>query len=102
MASDAAGNFVVVWTSEQDGSNTGVFGQRYDSTGAPLGPEFRVNTYKTDSQALPAAASDGAGNFVVVWTSYGQDGSNAGVFGQRYKEMAPGPSWQTPRDPVEP
>ena len=46
MASDSSGNFVVVWMSDsQDGSSDGVFGQRYASSGTPLGPEFRVNTY---------------------------------------------------------
>src|SRR6185503_20432602 len=44
VAADAAGNFVVVWHSNgQDGSSFGVFGQRYSSSGTPLGPEFRVN-----------------------------------------------------------
>ena len=85
IASDAQGNFVVVWqSSNQDGSLTGVFGQRYSVSGTPLGPEFRVNTYTTSNQFGPAVASDGAGNFVVVWTSQGQDGSAFGVFGQRY------------------
>src|SRR5206468_6989803 len=33
----------------------------------------------------PAVAMTQAGNFVVVWQSYpGQDGADAGVFGQRY------------------
>jgi len=85
VASDASGKFVVVWQSYyQDGSYRGVFGQRYASTGAPLGPEFRVNTYTTGVQYAPAVASDSSGNFVVVWQSYGQDGSYEGVFGQRY------------------
>jgi hypothetical protein len=85
VASDSSGNFVVVWESDsQDGSSRGVFGQRYDSSGAPLGPEFRVNTYTTDSQSSPVVASDSSGNFVVVWTSYTQDGWAFGVFGQRY------------------
>ena len=85
MASDAAGNFVVVWTShDQDGSYTGVYGQRYASTGAPLGPEFRVNTYTTRRQDAPAVASDSSGNFVVVWRSGDQDGSSYGIFAQRY------------------
>ena len=89
MASDSSGNFVVVWESNnQDGSSSGVFGQRYDSTGAALGPEFRVNTYTTDLQRFPAVASDSSGNFVVVWKSY-QDGSNYDVFGQRYGAIAP-------------
>ena len=66
----------------------GVFGQRYDSIGARLGPEFRVNTYTTGYQSLPAVAADAAGNFVVVWQSY-QDGRN-GIFGQRYSDDRPG------------
>jgi len=83
IASDAAGAFVVVWTSGQDGSNSGVFGQRYATSGAALGPEFRVNTYTTGAQQAPAVASDGAGNFVVVWMSNTQ-GQFWDVFGQRY------------------
>ena len=84
VAADSAGNFVVVWGSGyQDGSGWGVFGQRYANSGAPLGPEFRVNTYTTGHQRLPLAASDAFGNFVVIWQSY-QDGSSYGVFGQRY------------------
>jgi hypothetical protein len=83
VASDSSGSFVVVWNSKQDGPSFGVFGQRYDGTGAPLGPEFRVNTYTTSDQLFPAVASDSFGNFVVVWQSF-QDGSSWGVFGQRY------------------
>jgi len=82
---DGLGNFVVVWASGgQDGSNYGVFGQRYDSAGAPFGGEFQVNTYTTSQQREPSVAADGAGNFVVTWISYEQDGSNWGVFAQRY------------------
>jgi hypothetical protein len=83
--SDAAGNFVVVWQSDpQDGSGPGVFGQRYASSGVPVGPEFRVNTYTTDVQSYPSVAADTSGNFVVVWQSLHQDGQGYGVFGQRY------------------
>ena len=82
---DASGDFVVVWHSDgQDGSDLGVFGQRYTSAGAPLGPEFQVNTYTTGSQGFPAVTVDGGGNFAVVWQDAGQDGSSAGIFGQRY------------------
>jgi hypothetical protein len=85
VASDASGNFVVVWVSNlQDGSWYGIFGQRYASSGAPSGPEFRVNTYTTGPQDLPSVAADSAGNFVVVWQSRFQDGSYWGVFAQRY------------------
>ena len=53
----------------------GIFGQRYASSGAPLGPEFRVNTYTTDAQYRPSVAADPSGNFVVVWMGSLQDGS---------------------------
>jgi hypothetical protein len=84
-ASAADGRFVVVWNSfGQDGSGWGVFGQRYDSAGAPAGPEFRVNSYSTSTQRWSSVASAPDGRFVVVWQSAGQDGSFYGVFGQRY------------------
>jgi hypothetical protein len=90
VAADPSGNFVVAWMSSlQDGSNYGVFGQRYASSGAPLGSEFRVNTYTTGIQSGPAVTSDASGNFVVVWQSYLQDGSDLGVFGQRYGLIVP-------------
>jgi hypothetical protein len=82
LASDSSGNFVVVWQSDvQDGSYWGVFGQRYASTGAPLGPQFRVNTYTTGDQRFPAVASGPSGEFVVVWVSDAQDGAYWDVFG---------------------
>src|SRR5262245_35209633 len=49
-----------------------------------IGPEFRVNTYTTSSQNHPAVSFLPGGQFVVVWDSYGQDGSGFGVFGQRF------------------
>jgi hypothetical protein len=84
VSSSGDGSFAVVWTSPQDGSGDGVFVQRYASAGVPVGPEFRVNTYTTGTQYQPATASDFAGNFVVVWSSVGQEGAGAEVFGQRY------------------
>jgi len=85
VAADGAGNFVVVWESNgQDGSSYGVFGQRYDSAGSRAGSEIQVNTYTTNAQRFPAVAADSAGNFVVAWQSLLEDGSNSGVFGQRF------------------
>ncbi|GAB4335361.1 MAG: hypothetical protein Kow0037_15200 [Calditrichia bacterium] len=85
VAMDGSGNFVVVWNSNgQDGSGYGIYAQRYGADGSPLGGEFRVNTYTTDSQSSPSVAMDGSGNFVVVWQSYEQDGSGYGIYAQRY------------------
>ena len=90
MAADAAGNFVVVWASDDEkGPTQGVFGQRYDPVGTALGPQFRVNTYTSFHQGSPAVSADSSGHFVVVWTSDVQDGSYSGVYGQRYSQMVP-------------
>jgi hypothetical protein len=79
-----ADGFVVVWSSYgQDGSSYGIFAQRFASTGERLAAEFQVNTYTTGSQTNPDVGSDANGDFVVVWTSYGQSAPLA-VYGQRY------------------
>jgi hypothetical protein len=69
------GQFMVVWSSNlggnQDGSGAGVFGQRYSSSGQPLGGEFQVNSYTTQSQFRPAINHAANGDF-VVWQSYGR------------------------------
>src|SRR4029078_3045322 len=82
VASDAAGNSVVVWPG------AGIVGQRYDSSGAPLGTQFRVNT-TPGSKSLPVVAAGPSGEFVVVWDSDGQDGSDHGIFGQRFRPIVP-------------
>ncbi len=85
VAMDAAGDFVIVWESAgQDGSGYGVYGQRYNAAGTALGPEFKVNTYTTGDQQYPSVAMDAAGDFVVAWSSNGQDGSGYGIYAQRY------------------
>ncbi len=90
VAMDADGDFVVVWSSYsyyqegQDGDEGGVFGQRFASNGSPVGGEFQVNTYTTDSQWWPSVAMDVDGDFVVVWSSSNQDGDSNGIIGQRF------------------
>ena len=85
IASDAEGNFVVAWTSPgQDGDARGVFARRFDAAGLPEGDAFQVNSHTTGSQRYPSVASDAGGNFVVVWSSAGQDGSNYGIFLRRF------------------
>ncbi|MEM8599440.1 MAG: T9SS type A sorting domain-containing protein [Bacteroidota bacterium] len=84
---DADGDFVVAWESDSqdsDASGWGIFAQRYAADGTPQGAEFRVNTYTTNDQRFPSAAMDADGDFVVAWTSVGQDGSSFGVFAQRF------------------
>lgn len=85
VAMTPAGASVVVWTSAgQDGDSTGVYAQRYDTIGVSQGSEFRVNTYTTSQQENPVIAIDATGEFVVAWSSLGQDGSDWGVYAQRF------------------
>ena len=84
VAMDSAGNFVVVWESSgQDGSSSGIFGQRVDAAGVLLGDEFQVNTSTVDDQILPAVAMGASGNFLVVWQHPSEFGG-AGIFGQLF------------------
>jgi hypothetical protein len=85
VAMDTDGDFVVTWSSyDQDGSGWGVYAQRYNAAGVAQGSEFRVNTTTNSYQQYSTVAMDTDGDFVVTWSSYGQDGSGWGVYAQRY------------------
>jgi hypothetical protein len=94
VASEADGDFIVVWESKdtslyggQDGSSFGAFARRFTSAGAPVTSDIQLNSYTTSSQNRPAVAirSDG---FAVAWNSNGQDGSLGGVFARRLAPAA--------------
>ncbi|MBU1626831.1 hypothetical protein KKB18_05620 [bacterium] len=85
VAMDDSGNFVIVWVSgDQDGSEDGVYAQRFDSEDNKSGGEFQVNTYTDSYQQSPSIAMDPSGNFVITWQSSDQDGSDIGIFAQRF------------------
>src|SRR5207248_2842003 len=67
-----------------DGNGWGVYAQRYDANGNPLGAEFQVNTTTDSDQTSPAVASDSQGNFIIAWQAKNQDGSGWGIIGRRY------------------
>jgi hypothetical protein len=58
------------------------------------GPEFRLNSYTTSDQFLPAVSVERGSEFVVVWHSYGQDGDSYGVWARSFRDDG------TPRSPV--
>ena len=88
VAMDADGDFVITWSSSaQDGSGYGVYAQRYNAAGQAIGDEFQVNTYTNNSQRFSNVAMDADGDFIVNWTSNGQDGSSYGVYAQLYREL---------------
>jgi hypothetical protein len=75
------GSFVGAWNSDnQDGD----YAQRYLSNGAKTGLEFRANSETSSMQFGAAIAALTNSRSVIVWYSFGQDGSGFGVYAQRY------------------
>ncbi len=83
LAVNNNGDFLVVWASHS-GTSESIFdikARLFKSNTATAG-EFLVNTTTAKSQTNPSAAASGNGNYVVVWESWDQDGSDRGVFAQ--------------------
>jgi hypothetical protein len=82
------GDYLIVWTSlGQDGSREGVYGQFAHEDGSLVGGEFRVNTTTVSSQMQPAVASDGAQQFLVIWTSFTGNSYSFDLYAQRYANV---------------
>ena len=78
------GGWVATWESvNQDGSGSGVYGQRYSAAGLPVGAEFRVNTTTLLGQLAPSVAGLLDGGWLVTWQSVSVAGDFK-VLGQRY------------------
>ncbi len=81
VSMDSAGNYIVVWASLiNDGSDYGVYYQRFDNTGTPIGSETLVNNTTDYGQRKPDIAATIGGGFVIVWESYLEDGDGHGVW----------------------
>ncbi|MBN1421381.1 MAG: hypothetical protein JXP34_21590, partial [Planctomycetes bacterium] len=77
------GGFVVAWQSG-DGSQEGVFAQKFDGRNTLIGPEVRVNTHSANAQRNPSVTAFADGGYIVVWDSYAQDGDEEGIYAQRF------------------
>lgn len=103
VATDLEGNFVVVWESwgsfgtDQEGYS--IQTRRFSSVGEPLdGQEFQVNTYVHMSQQRAAVAASPEGDFVVVWDSWGSDGSDAIAYSVQARRFS---ATGEPKDPLD-
>jgi hypothetical protein len=79
VAEDAAGDFVVVWTSTSQGS-ADILAQRFDPVGHPLGALITVaaGTFPATNVPRAGVGMDSAGDFVVTWDD------NGGIFARRF------------------
>jgi hypothetical protein len=83
ISAGSDGRFVVTWAGEGPGDISGIFYQRFDPAGNPVGAETLVNTTVNGNQTLPSVAVDVSNDFVIAWSGYGA-GDSAGIFLQRF------------------
>lgn len=83
VAAASDGGFMVAW-SERDmavrANGWDAYARPFSSTGAG-GPVVRLNTNVLGNQYAPRLSAVGL-DYLVIWTSLGQDGSREGVYGQ--------------------
>jgi hypothetical protein len=73
--------------TSEDGSGSAVFARAIGMASPP--PAVRVNSFTTSDQVRPAVAGDALGNSLVTWQSAGQDGSDFGIYAQRFGGLYP-------------
>ena len=83
VATDAAGNFVVVWNSHDQGTVL----QRYRASGAPAGSEFVLpGSYAV---GFPSVAATAGGRLVVAWEQSTVGPNVPSIFAQRFSTAGP-------------
>jgi Ca2+-binding RTX toxin-like protein len=93
VAALSDGGWIVSWESDgQDGDGAGIFQQRYDSHGAAVGSETRVNIQTVGDQNRPTVTALADGGWVVSWTSSGQDGDGLGIYQRHFAADVQGSS----------
>ncbi len=92
VASNATGLTLVVWLDGREGGSVfgatlDLYGQWLDSSGSPLGGNFKINSTSTPQQdASPAVVADSTRGFVVAWIDrrLGVSTDPGDVYAQRF------------------
>src|SRR5690606_24813254 len=85
LAASPTGEVVVAWDSRrQEHGSYGVFAQRFNAIGQPVGGEVHINQYLPNMQLAPALAYGPDGHVWFAWTSHGQDGAAGGIVARRF------------------
>lgn len=69
VASNAAGDYVVVWSTYFANNTSEIDGRRYCASGSPMGSQFTISKSSSPSVELvdPNVAINNQGQFVVTW-----------------------------------
>ncbi|WP_436716681.1 DUF4347 domain-containing protein [Roseiconus lacunae] len=85
VAVDGNGNSVVVWVDHHSSNDDAdLYFQRFDSTGAKIGGETKVNAGTTGDQSSPVVTMDSSGRFAIAWVSSDIDGQ--GIYVRRFDQ----------------
>jgi hypothetical protein len=79
--------FLVAWESYESVQALAaeILARRFDASGAPIGPEFQVDTPSRRQPGNPSVAARPTGEFIVAWESYREDASGRGdILGRRF------------------
>jgi hypothetical protein len=83
VAMDSAGDFTIAYEGD-DGSDYGIFAQRFNSAGTAQGSSFGVNTVTQGDQVAETIAMDSAGASVIAWQNGTGDSATPGIYAQLY------------------
>lgn len=76
------GRYVSVWTHQYSSTDTDIYAQRFNASGAKVGSEIRVAT-TSRKEFAPDVAMDSNGNFVVTWVDQ-VSSNNQDIKAQRF------------------
>jgi hypothetical protein len=78
-------DYAITWQADgTDGDRKGVYTSLYDNSNTLLSGPTQVNTTTTGNQQEPRIAIDENGEYMIVWSSFNQDGDHYGIYGQRF------------------
>jgi hypothetical protein len=82
VAMNRHGRFVATWMDQRWGAS--IYCRVYDSTGTPVGSDFRVNDNEdTVYMGYPVAAMDPSGNFLIAWED-ARNRTYTDIYAQRF------------------
>ncbi|MFC2119446.1 T9SS type A sorting domain-containing protein [Bacteroidota bacterium] len=86
VAMDPKGYFTVVWEDVRNDNQGDILAQRYTNDGLPVGTFFKVGNFALGSrEGFPQIATDGIGNFIIVW-HYAPEDLDYDIYAQLFTE----------------
>lgn len=80
------GSFVAAWSGPNAEGSTGISMQRFTTAGAHIGSQAVVSDSTSTAQIQPRIAALDDSGWIIVWGSFGSDGSGFGIVGRRFDE----------------